>query len=108
MLSLAKPLEILSLNSVVPENIHTPIRREFRLPGFSISINDKLFEGRSIAVVYTTYAVAKRKPETVMIFLQIILHFAVHVYVFHTFIISSSSFHRFIISQFNDLLPVGL
>ena len=48
MLSLAKPLEILSLNSVVPENIHTPIRRAFHLPGFSISINDKLFEGRSL------------------------------------------------------------
>ena len=48
MLSLVKPLEILSLNSLVPENIHTPIRREFHLPGFSISINDKLFEGRSL------------------------------------------------------------
>ena len=49
MQSLAKPLEILSLNSVVPENIYTPIRGEFHLPGFSISIiNDKLFEGRSL------------------------------------------------------------
>ena len=42
---------------------------------------------------------------TSMIFLQIILHSAVH---FHIFIISSSSFHGFLTNQFNDLLPVGL
>ena len=30
------------------------------------------------------------------------------VYDFHIFITSSSSFHRFITNQFNDLLPVGL
>ena len=42
-----------------------------------------------------------------MIFLQIMLHSAVHIYDFHIFIISSSSFRGFITSQFNDLLPVG-
>ena len=43
-----------------------------------------------------------------MIILHLILHSAVHIYDFHIFITSSSSFHRFITNQFNDLLPVGL
>ena len=45
---------------------------------------------------------------TAMIFLQIILLSAVHIYNCHIFIISSSSFHGFITKQFNNLLPVGL
>ena len=45
---------------------------------------------------------------TAMILLQIILRSAVHLYDFHIFIISSSSFHGFITNQFNDLFPVGL
>ena len=43
-----------------------------------------------------------------MIFFHIILHSAVHRYDFNTFITSSSSFHRFITNQFNDMLSVGL
>ena len=43
-----------------------------------------------------------------MIYFHIILHPAVHIYDFHIFITSSSSFHEFITNQFNDLLPVGL
>ena len=43
-----------------------------------------------------------------MIILHLILLSAVHIYDFHIFITSSSSFHRFITNQFNDLLPVGL
>ena len=39
---------------------------------------------------------------------HIILHSAVHIYDFHIFKTSSSSFHRFITNQFNVLLPVGL
>ena len=45
---------------------------------------------------------------TVMIFFHIILDPAVLIYDCHIFITSSSSFHRFITNQFNDLLPVGL
>ena len=45
---------------------------------------------------------------TAMIYFHIILHPAVHIYDFHIFITSSSSFHEFITNQFNDLLPVGL
>ena len=43
-----------------------------------------------------------------MIILHLILHSAVHIYDFHIFITSSSSFHGFITNQFNNLLPVGL
>ena len=39
---------------------------------------------------------------------HIILHPAAHIYDFHIFISSSSSFHGFVTNQFNDLLPVGL
>ena len=42
------------------------------------------------------------------IILNIILHPAVLIYDFHIFITSSSSFHRSITNQFNDLLRVGL
>ena len=42
-----------------------------------------------------------------MIILHLILHSAVHIYDFHIFITSSSSFHGFITNQFNYLLPVG-
>ena len=43
------------------------------------------------------------------LFMHIILHSAVHIYDFHIFITSSSSFHGYITNQFNaDLLPVGL
>ena len=45
---------------------------------------------------------------TWIIFFYIILHSAVHMYDFHIFITSSSSFHWFITNQFNDLLSVGL
>ena len=55
-----------------------------------------------IAVIYATFAVAKRKPEkiqackvayiTAMIILHLILHSAVHIYDFHIFKTSSSSF----------------
>ena len=45
---------------------------------------------------------------TAMIFIRIILHSTGHLYDFHIFITSSSSFHAFITNQFNDLLPVGL
>ena len=38
----------------------------------------------------------------------IILQPAVHIYDFHIFKTSLSSFHGFITNQFNDLLPVGL
>ena len=41
-------------------------------------------------------------------YLNTILHSAVHIYDFHIFIISSSSFHGFKTNQFNVLLPVGL
>ena len=44
---------------------------------------------------------------TAMIFIHIILHSAVHIYVFHIFITSSSSFHGFITNQFNYLLPLA-
>ena len=54
------------------------------------------------------FATAKVAYITAMIILHLILHSAVHIYDFHIFIISPSSFHRFITSQFNDLLPVGL
>ena len=40
--------------------------------------------------------------------IKIILHPTVVIYDFHVFITSSSSFHRFNMNQFNDLLPVGL
>ena len=43
-----------------------------------------------------------------MIYFHIILHAALHIYEFHIFITSSSSFHGYITNQFNDLLPVGL
>ena len=33
---------------------------------------------------------------------------SIMIYEFHIFITSSSSFHGFIMNQFNDLLPVGL
>ena len=54
------------------------------------------------------FATAKVAYITAMIFLQIILHSVVHMYDFHIFIFSSSSFHGFITNQFNDLLSVGL
>ena len=54
------------------------------------------------------FATAKVTYITTMIILNLILHSAVHIYDFHIFIIVSSSFHRFITNQFNDLLPVGL
>ena len=70
-----------------------------------------------IAVIYATFALAKRKPEkiqacklayiTAMIILHLILHSAVHRYDFHIFKTSSSSFHGFITNQFNDLPLVG-
>ena len=44
-----------------------------------------------IAVIYATFAAAKRKPEkkkTVMTFIHIILHSIVHMYDFHIFITS--------------------
>ena len=43
-----------------------------------------------------------------MIFFRIILYPAIIIYDFHRFMTSSSSVHRFITNQFNDLLPVGL
>ena len=43
-----------------------------------------------------------------MIFFRIILYPAIIIYGFHRFMTSSSSVHRFITNQFNDLLPVGL
>ena len=63
-----------------------------------------------IAVIYATFAVAKRKQLayiTAMIILHLILHSAVHIYDFHIFKTSSSSFHGFITNQFNDLLLDG-
>ena len=54
------------------------------------------------------FATAKVACITAMIILDLILHSAVHIYDFHIFITSSSSFHGFITNQFNDLLPVGL
>ena len=45
---------------------------------------------------------------TARIILHFIIHRAVHIYDFHIFITSSSSFNGFITTQFNDLLPVGL
>ena len=54
------------------------------------------------------FATAKVTYITTMTFLHIILHSAVHIYDFHIFITSSSSFHEFITNQFNDLLTVGL
>ena len=54
------------------------------------------------------FATAKVAYITAIIVLRIILHSAVHIYDFHKFITSSSSFHGFITNQFNDLLPVGL
>ena len=54
------------------------------------------------------FATAKVAYITAMIILHLILHSAVHIYDFHIFKTSSSSFHRFIMNQFNDLLPVGL
>ena len=43
-----------------------------------------------------------------MIFFRIILYPAIIIYDFHIFMTSSSSLHRFITNQFNDLLLVGL
>ena len=54
------------------------------------------------------FATAKVACITAMIILDLILHSAVHIYDFHIFITSSSSFHGFITNQFNDMLPVGL
>ena len=44
---------------------------------------------------------------TAMIILCLILHSAVHIYDFHIFKTSSSSFHRFITNQIKNLLTVG-
>ena len=71
-------------------------------------------EDHRSTVIYATFAVAQRKPVrgayiTAMILLHIIIHSAVHIYHFHIFTTSSSSFHGFITNQFKDgLLPVGL
>ena len=43
-----------------------------------------------------------------MIILHFIPHSAYHIYDFHMFLNSSSSFHGFITNQFNDLLPFVL
>ena len=59
------------------------------------------------AVISTTFAVAERKPEK-MKDDHSSFNSTLHIYDFHIFITSSSSFHRFIMDQFNDLLPVGL
>ena len=66
-----------------------------------------------IAVIYATFAWLLSFQInflyiTAMIILHLILHSAVHIYDFHIFKTSSSSFHGFITNQFNDLLPVGL
>ena len=53
------------------------------------------------------FATAKVASITVLIFFHIILHPTVLIYDFHIFITSSSSFHGFIMNQFNNLLPVG-
>ena len=52
-------------------------------------------------------ATAKVAYITAMIILCLILHSAVHIYDFHIFKTSSSSFHRFITNQINNLLTVG-
>ena len=43
-----------------------------------------------------------------MIYFHVILHPTVHIYDFHIFITTSSSFHGFITNKFNNLFPVGL
>ena len=70
----------------------------------------KLYIGSTILLKqpYFLFATAKVVSITAVIFFHIILHSAVHIYDFHIFITSSSSFHGFITNQFNDLLRVGL
>ena len=62
----------------------------------------------SSSCYYYYFPIAKVASITAMIYFHIILHPAVHIYNFHIFVTSSSSFHGFITNQFNDLLPVGL
>ena len=52
-------------------------------------------------------ATAKVVFITVLIIFHLILHPTVLIYDFHIFMTSSSSFHGFIMNQFNNLLPVG-
>ena len=63
---------------------------------------------RFLLLFLITFATAKVASITAMIYFHIILHAALHIYEFHIFITSSSSFHWYITNQFNDLLPVGL
>ena len=57
---------------------------------------------------FLLFTIAKVVYIVAMIILHLILHSPVHMYDFHIFITSSSSFHAFIMNQFNNLLPVGL
>ena len=61
-----------------------------------------------IITVIIIFATAKVASLIAIIYFHIILHPAVHIRDLHIFVTSSSSFHRFITNQFNDLLPVGL
>ena len=54
------------------------------------------------------FATSKVVSLTAMIYFHIILHPTVHIYDFHIFITTSSSFHGFITNKFNNLFPVGL
>ena len=70
-----------------------------------------VFEGRSSQLYMQLMQLRKeslKKIQACTGFEPLTLNSAVHLYNFHIFIISSSSFHEFITNQFNDLLPVGL
>ena len=70
-------------------------------------INGRIMWNLAHQRLTVTDATAKVTSITEMIIFHIILHPAVHIYDFHIFITSSSSFHGIITNQFNDLLPVG-
>ena len=72
--------------------------------------NSGLYGIRTLDLFFSDFLFATAKVAfiTARIILHFLIHSAVHIYDFHIFITSSSSFHGFIATQFNDLLPIGL
>ena len=84
-----------------------PSTSAYRCSALPIKLTSLFVLQRSRVWILYKPATAKVAYITAMIILCLILHSAVHIYDFHIFKTSSSSFHRFITNQINNLLTVG-
>ena len=84
-----------------------PLTSAYRCSALPIKLTSLFVLQRSTVRILYKPATAKVAYITAMIILCLILHSAVHIYDFHIFKTSSSSFHRFITNQINNLLTVG-